>query len=185
MNRPEKKNAISAAMYQALDDALREADPAVRAVVIHGVRGAFTAGNDLEDFLARRPGGSSPALQETGLVWDLRTNTSPPRSWSAAMEHCNRRLLGQRAGWRLPTLQELASLLDPTQDLALPSGHPFLGVGAVPPVFWSASTKAETPTPGTDAWLVTFTNHGGIGIADKGDTNQPWCVRSGQGVDPQ
>jgi enoyl-CoA hydratase/carnithine racemase len=65
MNRPEKKNAISAAMYQALDDALREADrdPAVRAVVIHGVRGAFTAGNDLEDFLARRPGGSSPALQ--------------------------------------------------------------------------------------------------------------------------
>src|SRR5262249_32616201 len=65
MNRPEKKNAISAARYQALDDALRaaDADPAVRAVVIHGVRGAFTAGNDLEDFLARRPGGSSPALQ--------------------------------------------------------------------------------------------------------------------------
>jgi enoyl-CoA hydratase/carnithine racemase len=66
MNRPEKKNAITTAMYQALADALREADAdaAVRAVVIHGARGAFTAGNDLQDFLASRPrGDSSPAIQ--------------------------------------------------------------------------------------------------------------------------
>jgi enoyl-CoA hydratase/carnithine racemase len=66
MNRPEKKNAITMAMYQALADALHAADgdTAVRAVVIHGVPGAFTAGNDLQDFLAPPPGGSaSPAFQ--------------------------------------------------------------------------------------------------------------------------
>jgi hypothetical protein len=104
------------------------------------------------------------------------------------MEHCNRRLLGKRAGWRLPTVQELASLLDATQQLALPSDHPFLGVGAVPPVFWSASTKAETPGPGTDAWFVTvkiLAGFGGIDTAAKTDPQQPWCVRGGHGVDPQ
>ena len=65
MNRPEKKNAITGAMYQAMTDALRaaEADTAVRAVVIHGVRGAFTAGNDLQDFLTSAPRGTaSPAF---------------------------------------------------------------------------------------------------------------------------
>jgi enoyl-CoA hydratase/carnithine racemase len=66
MNRPEKKNAITRAMYQALADALHaaDADPAVRAVVLHGAPGAFTAGNDLQDFLAPLPGGApSPAFQ--------------------------------------------------------------------------------------------------------------------------
>jgi enoyl-CoA hydratase/carnithine racemase len=66
LNRPEKKNAITTVMYQSMADALRgaEGDNAVRAVVIHGVPGAFTAGNDLNDFLAARPrSAASPALQ--------------------------------------------------------------------------------------------------------------------------
>ena len=52
-NRPEKKNAITVAMYQALVDALDDAarDDAVRAVGIFG-SDVFTAGNDLGDFLA-------------------------------------------------------------------------------------------------------------------------------------
>jgi enoyl-CoA hydratase/carnithine racemase len=52
-NRPERKNAITAAMYQTLADALRDADqdPAVRAVLITGKPEIFTAGNDLDDFL--------------------------------------------------------------------------------------------------------------------------------------
>jgi len=52
-NRPEKKNAITVAMYQALVDTLDDAarDDAVRAVGIFG-GDAFTAGNDLGDFLA-------------------------------------------------------------------------------------------------------------------------------------
>jgi enoyl-CoA hydratase/carnithine racemase len=55
--RPEKKNAITAAMYQAMCDALKAAqeDGSVRAVLITGQPGIFTSGNDLEDFMSRPP----------------------------------------------------------------------------------------------------------------------------------
>ncbi|WP_427312517.1 enoyl-CoA hydratase [Cupriavidus sp. H39] len=56
-DRLDKKNAITAAMYQALADALRsaEADPDVRAILLQGQPEIFTAGNDLEDFMQRPP----------------------------------------------------------------------------------------------------------------------------------
>ena len=56
--RPEKKNALTVAMYQAMADALRAAmaDNAVRAVLITGQPGIFTSGNDIEDFMSRTPG---------------------------------------------------------------------------------------------------------------------------------
>jgi len=56
-NRPEKKNAITAAMYQGLAHALRQAerDAAARVAVIAGAPDAFTAGNDLHDFLEHPP----------------------------------------------------------------------------------------------------------------------------------
>ena len=55
--RPEKKNALTVAMYQAIADALRAAvaDKAVRAVLITGQPGIFTSGNDIEDFMSRPP----------------------------------------------------------------------------------------------------------------------------------
>jgi enoyl-CoA hydratase/carnithine racemase len=61
-NRPTKKNAITGGMYRALTAALQEAsaDSAVRVVLIHGLPGAFTAGNDLADFL-NLPQGEEPA----------------------------------------------------------------------------------------------------------------------------
>lgn len=57
IDRPDKKNALTAAMYGAMADALAraDADPAVRAILISGVGGSFTAGNDLADFLAEPP----------------------------------------------------------------------------------------------------------------------------------
>jgi len=53
--RPEKKNALTAVMYQALADGLTAAqsDPSVRAVLLLGQPDIFTAGNDLEDFMLR------------------------------------------------------------------------------------------------------------------------------------
>ncbi|MBX3177034.1 MAG: enoyl-CoA hydratase [Candidatus Hydrogenedentes bacterium] len=59
LNRPEKKNALTVAMYQDLADALRDAanDHAVRAVLIRGTDGCFTAGNDLFDFMQHPPTG--------------------------------------------------------------------------------------------------------------------------------
>lgn len=55
INRPEKKNALTRAMYQQLSDAVIRAnkDKAVNAIVISGAGGVFTAGNDLDDFRAR------------------------------------------------------------------------------------------------------------------------------------
>ncbi len=55
--RPEKKNALTMAMYQAMADALAAAgaDTAVRAVLITGQPGVFTSGNDIEDFMQRPP----------------------------------------------------------------------------------------------------------------------------------
>jgi enoyl-CoA hydratase/carnithine racemase len=64
--RPEKKNALTAEMYQAMTDALLDAqgDKAVRAVLITGQPGIFTSGNDLEDFMRRpRAGDDSPVFQ--------------------------------------------------------------------------------------------------------------------------
>lgn len=57
MARPEKKNALTAAMYRIMADALAsaEADPAVRVILISGAGGNFTAGNDLADFLDKPP----------------------------------------------------------------------------------------------------------------------------------
>ena len=58
--RPEKKNALTVAMYQAMKEALEaaRADHAVRAVLITGQPGIFTSGNDIEDFMSRAPAGS-------------------------------------------------------------------------------------------------------------------------------
>ena len=62
--RPEKKNAITLAMYRALADALAAAmaDASVRAVLITGQPGIFTSGNDIEDFMSRAPGQGSDAM---------------------------------------------------------------------------------------------------------------------------
>jgi len=65
INRPEKKNALTTAMYAAIAAALREADSddAVRCVVIAGAPGVFTAGNDIADFLqASERGWARPAV---------------------------------------------------------------------------------------------------------------------------
>jgi enoyl-CoA hydratase/carnithine racemase len=66
-NRPERKNAITAAMYQTMADALTaaETDAAVRAVLLVGKPEIFTAGNDLEDFMKNAPG--SGAIEDRSV----------------------------------------------------------------------------------------------------------------------
>lgn len=57
LNRVDKKNSITSAMYAALADALEaaSADAQVRAVVIQGHETIFSAGNDIADFLNNPP----------------------------------------------------------------------------------------------------------------------------------
>lgn len=59
INRPEKKNALTLAMYGQMTEALLDADrnTAIRCIVIAGASGAFTAGNDIGDFAKAATGG--------------------------------------------------------------------------------------------------------------------------------
>lgn len=56
-NRPDKKNALTGAMYSQLAEALEQADsdPEINAVLITGSNECFTAGNDIADFLEQPP----------------------------------------------------------------------------------------------------------------------------------
>jgi len=60
-DRPEKKNAITSAMYEALIDVFDKAErePDIGALVLSGAGGVFTAGNDIDDFLAGATGAAS------------------------------------------------------------------------------------------------------------------------------
>jgi enoyl-CoA hydratase/carnithine racemase len=66
LNRPSKKNAVTAAMYTTLADIFNDAaaDSEIRVVLWHGAGDSFSAGNDIEDFLKNPPGpGESPQAQ--------------------------------------------------------------------------------------------------------------------------
>jgi enoyl-CoA hydratase/carnithine racemase len=76
-NRPDKKNAITAAMYQSMADALQDAetDGAVRAILFAGKPAIFTAGNDLSDFIANPPSTeTSPVFQ---FLWQISHASKP------------------------------------------------------------------------------------------------------------
>src|SRR5437879_12581640 len=58
LNRPEKKNAMTVAMYITLADLLNDAakDDQIRVVLWHGAGDSFSAGNDIKEFLKNPPG---------------------------------------------------------------------------------------------------------------------------------
>ncbi len=73
--RPEKKNALTQAMYQSMAEALNAAreDKAVRAVLITGQPGIFTSGNDIDDFMKRGTGeGQGSEAQESPVFRFMR-----------------------------------------------------------------------------------------------------------------
>ena len=74
-NRPEKKNALTHAMYSRLVEVLDHAGdaPDVRAVCFRGAGGNFTSGNDLMDFVSNPPAGEdSPVLVFLHRLIDFR-----------------------------------------------------------------------------------------------------------------
>ena len=68
LNRPDRRNAITIAMYAALADAIESArdDQSVRIITIRGEGQDFAAGNDLADFL-----NAAPRTDEEIPVWQL------------------------------------------------------------------------------------------------------------------
>jgi uncharacterized protein DUF1566 len=122
--------------------------------------------------------------KETGLVWERSPSTTSYTPLDAHA-HCNTLLVGNRFGWRLPTIQELASLIDPTQaNPALNIGHPFSNI-VTEDCYWSANPAFGGQEPN---WSVGFNDNGQVtfGGCGSGDgKNLVWCVRGGQGVNPQ
>lgn len=76
-DRLDRKNAITAAMYQTLADALvaAETDPAIRVIVLAGHESVFTAGNDLEDFMKNPPKDESAPVHQ--FLRAISTATKP------------------------------------------------------------------------------------------------------------
>ncbi len=124
-------------------------------------------------------GGVAVLDRETGLVWEKSPSTST-FTWLNAQFHCNQFTVATRKGWRLPTIQELASLVDSSQvSPALPGGHPLTNVQSS--FYWSATTFAGGAS---SAWVAGL-GSGSVGANVKSGALFVWCVRGGQGVDPQ
>jgi hypothetical protein len=125
-------------------------------------------------------GGAAVLDKETGLVWEKSPSTST-YTWISAINYCANLNVGGRKGWHLPTVEQLASLVDNSVSGSpkLPTGHPFLNVQSF--YYWSATTYANDATV---AWYVNFTN-GFVGLSIKTNDYYAWCVRGGQSHDGQ
>jgi hypothetical protein len=112
---------------------------------------------------------------ETGLVWE-RSPATTAEPWFNTRGACAIKNVGGRIGWRLPSLPELSSLVDPSASpgLTLPVGHPFSNVQGE---YWSGSTVL-----GTNAWEVSFFD-GLVRSPLQTSLRRAWCVRGGMNTD--
>ena len=121
--------------------------------------------------------------KETGLVWERSPDTSKLNWYDAITVLVVDKIVGGRKGWRLPTYEELATLVDPSQqNPSLPPGHLFLNVQySNTDYYWSATTVYSAPSI---ARYVEF-QHGHIISIDKYQETMvsglAWCVRGGYG----
>ena len=126
---------------------------------------------------------------ETTLMWEREPSVTAA-SWSEACSYCWQKQLANRNGWRLPTIEELASLADADNTgPALPTGSPFNVPEVVvqSPYYWSSTSDTSMQNY---AWFVDFET-GDVAASDEfggqlGRKQSPalvWCVRGGQGHD--
>ena len=109
----------------------------------------------------------------TGLIWE-RSPRLDMYNWDRAHQRCLSSNAGSRKGWRVPTVQELNSLIDPSSaDVKLPEGHPFNNVE--PAIYWSA-TKPQGDA--TYALFVNFSS-GRSASLENYMSSFVWCVRGG------
>ncbi len=106
---------------------------------------------------------------ETQLVWEAIPEYSSER-WEYAVRHCSQLKLGNRFGWRLPTLAELTTLLDVNSPTNFPNSQSFVP----PPIGMWTSTQAGLGS--NSVWYLD----NGYGIAFKATKESyhgTWCVR--------
>ncbi len=128
MNRPEKKNALTLAMYADMTRALRESDEsdAIRCVMFAGAPGAFCAGNDIGDFLKAAEGGRN--LQAFDFLKALALGRKPMVAAVAGVAigigttmllHCDHVIAGADAIFSTPFLK-LALIPEAASTLLAP-----------------------------------------------------------------
>lgn len=131
--------------------------------------------------------GTAVRDRQTGVVWELSPEPAF-MNWQDAVNHCENLELAGRKRWRLPTIDELKSLVDSSGlgSPKLPSGHPFdtgcrLGGCVQSATYWSATPATDN---GAHIWLVCFCN-GAVSRSDKKYDNHVWCARgeNGDGTD--
>jgi len=119
--------------------------------------------------------GSAVLDKETGLVWPkipADAGEISSKTPSFAMEKCIEISLAGRLGWRLPTAEELSTLVDLTQsNPALPAGNPFTIKYNAP--YWTSTIDAFNNNAVFFVDMAT-----GKFVTSKG--GYYWCVRSGQ-----
>ena len=116
----------------------------------------------------------------TGLMWVREPHAIAGNAsvveWEDAIDSCTTLTFAAHSDWRLPNVRELQTLLDYGEDdLALPSGHPFLGIKNDEP-YWTSTTVKRT----IGAWVVRI-DFGWVSPRNKDVNNQMyvWPVRSG------
>jgi enoyl-CoA hydratase/carnithine racemase len=79
MNRPDRRNAITVAMYAALADAIEQAvgDESIRVITLEGAGEDFTGGNDLADFMNDLPSEGAQDIPVWRLLRALARNMTP------------------------------------------------------------------------------------------------------------
>ena len=124
-------------------------------------------------------GGEAVLDRETNLVWEKSPSTVL-EDWRRANNQCNGMTLGGRKGWRLPTVQELASLLEAGETgTTLPDGHPFANVQP------QAVLVGHSHHGGFAIRLGVSFPDGAVGYLRLNTTRLFWCVRGPGGVDVQ
>lgn len=111
----------------------------------------------------------------TGLVWSRNADLAGRwTTWEEAfqvVDELNRHRTGDRTSWRLPTINELESLVDASRHTpALPSRHPFRNVQEA---YWSSTSSAFEP----DWSMALYMHKGAVGVGQKKDPNfSVWAV---------
>jgi len=111
LNRPEKKNALTASMYATLADLFNGAakDEGIRVVLWHGAGDSFCAGNDVGDFLKNPPGpGDSPQAQLMNALNDFNkpliaaVRGAAIGGGTTMLTHCDFVYAGESAKFQMP-----------------------------------------------------------------------------------
>lgn len=111
--------------------------------------------------------------RETGLVWQ-RSTDGVQQDWYNATMYCYGLNLGGRMGWRLPTVDQLTSLVDPSRYPTLPEGSPFTSFDAL--AYWSSTDYIDP----NHAWYVYFSDgHVSANAKNYSIGTGALCVRGG------